>query len=131
MSNGLILVQYLDPLLRGFAEQFVDNHLQESQTQNMKGIVNIFRLGIKSKTDAEIGFFLGYSYAELMMQFLIMRDRLPDKEETTEFFNILKRRFPEIIQQVKKIKKSEIMDRDEGVLDVSEVDVEPFKSIVE
>lgn len=121
----------MDPLLRGFAEQFVDNHLQESQIQNLKGIVNIFRLGIKSKTDAEIGFFLGYSHAELMMQFLIMRDRLPDKEETTEFFNILKRRFPEIIQQVKKIKKSEIMDRDEGVLDISEVDVEPFKSIVE
>ena len=115
----------MDPFLRGFSEQFVDIHLDEKEIQNIKGIIDIFKLGIKSSLDAEIGFFLGYAYAELLMQFLILRSRLPNKDEATEFYTIMKRRYPEILQQMKKKRKSEILDRDDSVLAVSEIDVEP------
>ena len=90
-----------------------------------------FSLGIKSKLDAEIGFFLGCSYAELLMQFLILRDRLPNKVEAEEFYKMMKRRFPEITQQIKKVKKAEITECNEEVLNVSEIDVEPSSNIHE
>lgn len=121
----------MDPFLRGFSEQFVDIHLEEKEIQNIKGIVNIFKLGIKSNLDAEIGFFLGYAYAELLMQFLIMKNRLPNRDEASEFYTLMKRRFPEILQQMKKQKKAEIQDRDDSVLAVSEVDIKPLNTIQE
>ena len=124
-------MSHRDPFLRGFSEQFVDVHLEEKEIQNIKGIVNIFKLGIKSSLDAEIGFFLGCAYAELLMQFLILKNRLPNKDEASEFYTIMKRRFPEILQQLKKQKKSELLDRDDSVLAVSEVDVEPLNPIQE
>ena len=121
----------MDPFLRGFSEQFMDIHLEEKEIQNIKGIINIFKGGIKSNLDAEIGFLLGYAYAELLMQFLILKNRLPNKDESSEYYTIMKRRFPEIIQQIKKQKKSELLDRDDVVINVSEVDVEQMNTIQE
>ena len=121
----------MDPYLRAFTEQFVDTHLEEKELQNIKGIVNIFKLGIKNKLDAEIGFFLGYSYADLLMQFLILNSRLPNKDEVSQCFNLIKRRFPEILAEMKKTKNLKIIERDETVTPISEVEVEPFESIQE
>ncbi len=121
----------MDPFLRGFTEQLVDIHLEEKELKNMRGIVEIFGLGVKSKLDAHLGFFLGCSYAEFLMQFLIMRSRLPNKEETAQFFKLLKRRFPEILNEIKKTKKSELKERDDEVMPASEIEVEPVQSIQE
>ncbi len=121
----------MDPFLRGFSEQFVDIHLEKKEIENFKGILEIFNKGIKSNLDAQIGFFLGYSYAELLMQFLIMKNRLPDKEETADVFNMIKRRFPEILQQMKKVKNAKIYERDDAVIPSSEIDVEPLISVQE
>ncbi len=119
----------MDPFLRGISEHFVDKHLEEDELKNMKAIVNIFRLGIKSRVDAEIGFFLGHAYAELLMQFLILNDRLPNKEETLELFNLMKRRFPEILSVIKSAKNTKLMEREDEVESISELDIGAYKPV--
>jgi len=116
----------IDPYLRGVSEQFIDIHLNEKELQNMSAIVDIFSLGIKSKLDANIGFFLGHAYAELLMQFLIINNRLPDKNETTNFFNLLKRRYPEIMNSLKKKRNNELLEHGEEVVSVADLNIEPI-----
>ena len=107
----------------------MDKHLEEDELKNMKAIVNVFRLGIKSRVDAEVGFFLGHAYAELLMQFLILNDRLPDKDETMELFNLLKRRFPEILSVIKSAKNSKLMEREDEVENISELNIGAYKPV--
>ena len=116
----------IDPYLRGVSEQFIDIHLKEKELQNMSAIVDIFSLGIKNKLDANIGFFLGHAYAELLMQFLIINNRLPDKNETTNFFNLLKRRYPEIMNSLKKKRNNELLEHGEEVVSVADINIEPI-----
>ena len=118
----------MDPFLRGFSEQFIDVHLEEEEIRNMKAIVNMFGMGLKSKLDASVGFFLGYSYAELLMQFLILRNRLPNKNETKEFFDLIKRRYPEILKEIKREKKSMFHERNDEVISVSELELDHIES---
>jgi hypothetical protein len=119
------------PFLRGFLENYIDSHLAEAEVQNMKGIVDIFGLGVKSRLDAHIGFFLGCSYMELLLQFLILNNRLPNKEEMLMVFNLMKRRLPEIIREIKNVKGSSIKDTDEAVVSFAEVEVESNQPVVE
>jgi len=117
------------PFLRGFLENYIDSHLAEAEVQNIKAIVDIFGLGIKSKLDAHIGFFLGCSYTELLLQFLILNNRLPNREETLMIFNLMKRRLPEIVREIKNVKGSNIKDTDEA--EVSFVEAESNQPVVE
>jgi hypothetical protein len=119
----------LDPYLRGVSEQFIDTHLEEKELQNMSAIVDIFALGIKNKVDANIGFFLGYAYSELLMQFLILYNRLPTKDETANFFNLLKRRYPEVLNSIKKKRSSTLLDHGEEVISATDVNIEPVQPI--
>jgi len=119
----------MNPFLRGFSEQYIDIHLEGEEIENMKGIVDIFRMGIKSNLDAHIGFFLGYSYANLLMQHLILCNRLPDKEETIGYFNLLKRRFPEILSVIKSAKNSKLMEREDEVENISELNIGAYKPV--
>jgi len=119
----------MDPLIRGFYEQYIDVHLKEKEIKNVKGIVDIFGMSIKNKLDANLGFFVGYSYAQLLMQFLILNNRLPNKEEMTQFFDLMKRRFPEVIREFKKTKGSQVKEPDEEIPVISELDVEPIQQI--
>lgn len=119
------------PFLRGFLENYIDSHLAEAEVQNIKAIVDIFGLGVKSKLDAHIGFFLGCSYTEFLLQFLILNNKLPNKEETLFFFNLMKRRLPEIIREIKNIRGSKIKDTDEALVSFSEVEIDPNQPIVE
>ena len=121
----------MDPFLRGFIEQIIDVNLGEEELQNMKAIVEIFQGGVKSKLDAHLGFLIGYSYAELMMQFMIIRNRPPNREETEQFFNLMKRRFPEMLNEIKKAKKSGLMEREDEAVPVPELDVEPLEPMRE
>lgn len=102
----------------------MDAHLDEIEIKNLKGITKVFDKQIKSRMDAQLGFLLGYTYAKLIMQFLILRNRLPDKMETEEFFNLMKKRHPEIESALKRGKVAEIMDKDEKVVSIDELDVE-------
>ena len=120
-----------DPFFRGFLEQYVDVHIDEAEIKNMKGVVDLFGFGIKSKLDAQIGFFLGCSYSEFLMQFLILNNRLPRKDEMLMFFNMMKRRLPEIIKEIKGTHGSNIKDVDEEVTPVSEVEVEQDRPIIQ
>ena len=117
----------MDPFLRGFTEQIIDIHLEDKELRNMKAIVDVFGMRVKSRLDANVGFFLGYSYAELLMQFLIIRNRTPNKEETKQFLELLKRRFPEILNEIKKTKKPELREREDEVVPVDEIEVEPLE----
>lgn len=119
------------PFLRGFLENYIDSHLAEAEIQNMKAIVDIFGMGVKSKLDAHIGFFLGCSYTELLLQFLILNNKLPNKEETLMVFKMMKRRLPEIIREIKNVKGSRIKDTDEAVISFAEVEVESNQPVVE
>lgn len=119
------------PFLRGFLENYIDSHLAEAEVKNMKAIVDIFGLGIKSKLDAHIGFFLGCSYTELLWQFLILNNRLPNREETLMIFNLMKRRLPEIVREIKNVKGSNIKDTGEAVVSFVEVEVESNQPVVE
>jgi hypothetical protein len=121
----------MDPFLRGFNEHLMDSHLDEHEIQNMKGIIQIFGLGVKSKLDAQLGFFLGYSYAKLTMQFLILKNRVPTKEETESYFELMKRRFPEVISTFKKEKISSIVDRNEKLPTIEDLDIDPVDPEVE
>ena len=121
----------MDPFLRGFCEHYIDAHLEETEIQNIKGIIDIFGLSIKSKLDANLGFFLGYSYAQLLMQFLLLNNRLSNKDETIQFFNLMKRRFPEILREIKKTKKSEIKELDDKVTNITDIEVEPIQQTQE
>lgn len=69
----------LDPFLRGFNESLMDTNLSETEVQNLKGITAIFGKEIKSKLDAQFGFILGFSYAKFLMQFLILKNRMPNQ----------------------------------------------------
>lgn len=115
----------MDPFLRGFNEHLMDTNLDEMEIQNFKGITRIFDKEIKSRVDAQFGFFLGYSYAKLVMQFLILKNRLPTKDETVGFFDLMKRRSPEIISTLKKVKVAEILEKNEKVVVIEELDIEP------
>lgn len=115
----------LDPFLRGFNESLMDTNLSETEVQNLKGITAIFGKEIKSKLDAQFGFILGFSYAKFLMQFLILKNRMPTKEETREFFELLKRRHPEIVSILRDVRVAEIVERDESVASFSEVEDEP------
>jgi hypothetical protein len=115
----------MDPFLRGFNEHLMDTNLEESEIQNLKGITRIFDKEIKSRVDAQLGFFLGYSYAKLVMQFLILKNRLPTKEETEGFFDLMKRRYPEVVTTLKNVKTAKIMEREEKVVSIEELDIEP------
>ena len=115
----------MDPFLRGFNEHLMDTNLEETEIQNLKGITRIFDKEIKSRIDAQLGFFLGYSYAKLVMQFLILKNRLPTKEETEGFFDLMKRRHPEVIATLKNVKTAKIMEREEKVVSIEELDIEP------
>jgi hypothetical protein len=119
-------VEILDPFLRGFNEQMMDTNLDESEIQNLKAITRIFDKQIKSRMDAQLGFFLGYSYAKLVMQFLILKNRLPSKEETQDFFDLMKRRYPEIASALKDVKAAKMKEREEKVVSVEDLDVKPL-----
>jgi hypothetical protein len=117
-------IDELDPFVRGFNELLMDAHLDEIEIKNVKGITRVFDKQIKSRIDAQIGFLIGYTYAKLVMQFLILRNRLPDKGETEEFFNLMKKRYPEILSALKRGKVAEIMDRDDKVISIDDLDVD-------
>jgi hypothetical protein len=119
-------VETVDPFLRGFNEQMMDTNLDESEIQNLKAITRIFDKQIKSRMDAQLGFFLGYSYAKLVMQFLILKNKLPSKEETQDFFDLMKRRYPEIASSLKDVKAAKMMEREENVVSIEDLDVEPL-----
>ena len=126
-SYGVIVqaVAAMDPFLRGFNEHLMDTNLEDAEIQNLKGITRIFDKEIKSRIDAQLGFFLGYSYAKLVMQFLILKNRLPTKEETEGFFDLMKRRYPEVVATLKNVKTAKIKEREEKVVSIDELDVEP------
>ena len=126
-SYGVIVqaVAAMDPFLRGFNEHLMDTNLEDAEIQNLKGITRIFDKEIKSRMDAQLGFFLGYSYAKLVMQFLILKNRLPTKEETEGFFDLMKRRYPEVVATLKNVKTAKIKEREEKVVSIDELDVEP------
>lgn len=111
----------MDPFLRGFNESLMDTNLSETEVQNLKGITAIFSKEIKSKLDAQFGFILGFSYAKFLMQFLILKNRMPTKE----FFELLKRSHPEIVSILRDVRVAEIVERDESVASFSEVEDEP------
>ena len=115
----------MDPFLRGFNEHLMDTNLDEMEIQNFKGITRIFDKEIKSRVDAQFGFFLGYSYAKLVMQFLILKNRLPTKDETVGFFDLMKRRSPEIVSTLKSVKVAKILEKNEKVVAIEELDIEP------
>lgn len=114
----------LDPFLRGFNENLMDTNLSETEIQNLKGITAIFGREIKSKLDAQFGFILGYSYAKFTMQFLILKNRLPTKEETKGFFELIKRRHSEIVTILKDVKVADIAERYEEIATFEEVEVQ-------
>lgn len=114
----------MDPFVRGFNELLMDAHLDEIEIKNVKGITRVFDKQIKSRIDAQLGFLIGYTYAKLVMQFLILRNRLPDKGETEEFFNLMKKRYPEILSALKRGRVAEIMDRDDKVVSIDDLDVD-------
>ena len=124
-SVNIQTVAAMDPFLRGFNEHLMDTNLEETEIQNLKGITRIFDKEIKSRIDAQLGFFLGYSYAKLVMQFLILKNRLPTKEETEGFFDLMKRRYPEVIATLKNVKTAKIVEREEKVVSIEELDIEP------
>ena len=102
----------------------MDTALSEAEIQNLKGITAIFGKDIKSKLDAQFGFLLGFSYAKFNMQFLILKNRLPTKEETKEFFEIIKRRYPEIASILRDVRVAEIFERSEAVTSFEELEEE-------
>ena len=114
----------MDPFVRGFNELLMDAHLDEIEIKNLKGITKVFDKQIKSRMDAQLGFLIGYTYAKLIMQFLILRNRLPDKMETEEFFNLMKKRHSEIESALKRGKVAEIIERDEKVVSIDDLDEE-------
>jgi hypothetical protein len=124
-SVNIQTVAAMDPFLRGFNEHLMDTNLEETEIQNLKGITRIFDKEIKSRIDAQLGFFLGYSYAKLVMQFLILKNRLPTKEETEGFFDLMKRRYPEVVATLKSVKTAKIVEREEKVVSIEELDIEP------
>ncbi len=115
----------MDPFLRGFNESLMDTTLSEIEVQNLKGITAIFSKEIKSKLDAQFGFILGFSYAKFLMQFLILKNSMPTKEETNDFFRLLKRRHPEIVSILRDVKVADIVERNESVASFEELEVEP------
>ncbi len=115
----------MDPFLRGFNESLMDTNLSEMEIQNLKGITAVFSKEIKSKLDSQFGFILGFSYAKFLMQFLILKNSLPTKEETKEFFELLKRRHTEIASILRDVRVAEIVERNESVASFEEIDVEP------
>ena len=102
----------------------MDTNLSESEIQNLKGITAIFSKGIKSKLDAQFGFILGFSYAKFNMQFLILKNRLPTKEETKGFFELIKRRHPEINSILRDVRVADIVERNEVIESFEEFEVE-------
>jgi hypothetical protein len=115
----------LDPFLRGFNESLMDTNLSAIEVQNLKGITAIFSKEIKSKLDAQFGFILGFSYAKFLMQFLILKNSMPTKEETKEFFELLRRRHPEIVSILRDVRVADIIERNESVASFEEHEVEP------
>ena len=105
----------------------MDNHLDDVEIQNLKGITRIFDKQVKSRMDVQIGFLIGYSYAKLVMQFLILKNRLPTKEETEGFFDLMKKRHPEILSALKGVSIAKIADKDEKVVSIEEIDVDPLE----
>ncbi len=115
----------LDPFLRGFNESLMDTNLSEIEVQNLKGITAVFSKEIKSKLDAQFGFILGFSYAKFLMQFLILKNGMPTKEETKEFFELIRRRHPEIVSILRDVKVADIVERNESVASFGEPEEEP------
>ncbi len=115
----------MDPFLRGFNESLMDTTLSEIEVQNLKGITAIFSKEIKSKLDAQFGFILGFSYAKFLMQFLILKNSMPTKEETETFFELMKRRQPEIASILRDVGVAKIVERNESVASFLELEVEP------
>jgi len=115
----------LDPFLRGFNESLMDTNLSEIEVRNLKGITAVFSKEIKSKLDAQFGFILGFSYAKFLMQFLILKNGMPTKEETKEFFELIRRRHPEIVSILRDVKVADIVERNESVASFGEHEEEP------
>ena len=115
----------MDLFLRGFNESLMDTNLSETEIQNLKGITALFSKGIKSKLDAQFGFILGFSYAKFLMQFLILKNSRPTKEETEVFFELMKRRQPEIASILRDVGVAKIVERRESVASFLELEVEP------
>jgi hypothetical protein len=104
----------------------MDTNLSEKEIRNLKGITAIFGKEIKSKLDGQFGFILGFSYAKFLMQFLILKNGMPTKEETKEFFELLKRRHTEIVSILKDVKVADIVERNESVASFEEIEAEPL-----
>ena len=119
------MVDEVDLFLRGFNESLMDTNLSETEIQNLKGITALFSKGIKSKLDAQFGFILGFSYAKFLMQFLILKNSRPTKEETEVFFELMKRRQPEIASILRDVGVAKIVERRESVASFLELEVEP------
>lgn len=121
----------MDPFLSGLCQRYIDTQLEETEIQNIRGIIDLFGMGIKSKLDAIIGFFLGYSYAQLLMQFFILNNRLPNKEETEQYYNLMKRRFHEILSEIKKTKISKIKESDDALTTITDIEVDQIQQTPE
>jgi hypothetical protein len=121
----------MDPFLSGLCQRYIDAQLEEAEIQNIKGVMDLFGFAIKSKLDAELGFFVGYSYSQLLMQFFILNNRLPNKDEITEYYKLMKRRFPEVISQIKKTKTSKLKEFDEELTTLMEIPAEPNQQTLE
>jgi hypothetical protein len=102
----------------------MDSTLSEKEIQNLKGITAIFGKEIKSKLDAQFGLILGFSYAKFNMQFLILKNRLPTKKETWEFFEIITRRYSEIATTLRDVRVADIYERSESVASFEELEEE-------
>lgn len=120
-------VNAMDPFVRGFNELLMDNHLDDMEIQNLKGITRIFDKQVKSRMDVQLGFLIGYSYAKLIMQFLILKNRLPKKEEIEGFFDLMKKRHPEILSALRNVNVAKISDKDEKVVPIEEIDIDPLE----
>jgi hypothetical protein len=86
----------VDPLLRGLCEQHIDEKLAEGEIQNIRGLVEVLEIPATAIEDTSFGLFLGTVFSYLNNHCIKLYNRLPRGDEIDEYYQILRRRAPEI-----------------------------------
>jgi hypothetical protein len=87
----------MDPLLRGFCEQYIDKKLESDEIHEVKALMNSLELPVDSKKETFFGFLLGSVYSQLYIHCLNMYNRVPNEEEIENYHMILRRRATEML----------------------------------
>ena len=90
----------MEPTLRGFVEQVIDEGLKSDHLENARTLIRSFEPLVKSEADAIFGHLVGTIRISLFYYVLALYNRTPTQDEINQVVEIIHRRASEIRSKI-------------------------------